>query len=147
MEHILGVLGGIPKSTVRNDDDVVDRISYRYTVAMFILFSIVVSTSQYVGDPINCWVPAHFSGAWETYANSYCWIKNTYYLPFQEFIPQAQGDENREMITYYQWVPLILLVQALLFYLPCVLWRTLNARSGNQNYIKLRIQPFNIINQ
>jgi len=130
MEKIFGVLGGIPQSTSRNDDDIIDRISYRYTVAMFILFSIIVSTSQYVGDPINCWVPAHFSGAWEAYANSYCWIKNTYYLPFQEYIPAAQGDGEREMITYYQWVPLILLVQALLFYLPCVLWRTLNARSG-----------------
>ena len=113
-----------------NDDDTADKMSHRYTVALLVIFSLVVSTKQYVGDPINCWVPAHFTGNHEEYANSYCWIKNTYYLPFDEYIPKEHETEKRDMLPYYQWVPLILLFQALLFYLPRLLWRTLNNRAG-----------------
>lgn len=63
------------------------------------------------GDPINCWVPAHFTGNHEEYTNNYCWIRNTYYLPFENDIPKPHEDDKRHMITYYQWMPLILLVQ------------------------------------
>lgn len=128
MDKIIGVIGGVPQSKSRNDDDFVDRLSHRYTTAILVMFAIIVSTKQYVGDPINCWVPAHFSGNWEEYANSYCWIKNTYYLPFEEYIPHEHESDKRQMIPYYQWVPLILLAQALLFYMPCMVWRTLNGR-------------------
>ena len=131
MDKILGVIGGgVPQGKSRNDDDFSDRPNHRYTVALMVIFAIVVSTKQYVGDPINCQVPAHFSGNWEEYTNSYCWIKNTYHLPFEEHIPHAHEDEKRDMIPYYQWVPIILLVQGLLFYMPIMVWRTLNGRSG-----------------
>ena len=33
-------------------------------------------------------------------------------------------------LNYYQWVPVMLLVQALMFYLPCIMWRILNGQSG-----------------
>lgn len=130
MDKIIGVIGGVPgQATSRNDDDFTDRLSRRYTTALLVVFAIIVSTKQYVGEPINCWVPAHFTGNHEEYTNNYCWIRNTYYLPFEEqYIPRE--DESRHMIPYYQWMPMILLVQALLFYLPCMVWRTLNGRSG-----------------
>ena len=63
------------------------------------------------GDPINCWCPAHFSGNWEEYTNNYCWVRNTYYLPFDNYIPKEAESDGRHMITYYQWMPMILLVQ------------------------------------
>jgi len=71
-----------------------------------------VSSKQYVGEPITCWVPAHFSSAHEDYANSFCWIRNTYHVPFADQIPARHPDRYRRMIPYYQWVPMILLVQA-----------------------------------
>jgi hypothetical protein len=33
-----------------NDDDFIDRLSRRYSVVLFILFTVIVSTKQYVGD-------------------------------------------------------------------------------------------------
>jgi hypothetical protein len=130
MDKIISVIGGVPQSKSRNDDDFSDRLNHRFTVAVLVIFAIVVSTKQYVGEPINCWVPAHFTGNHESYTNNYCWIRNTYYLPFEEYIPKEHEDDKRHMIPYYQWMPMILLVQALLFYMPVMIWRTLNGRSG-----------------
>jgi len=36
----------------------------------------------------------------------------------------------RAHINYYQWVPLVLLFQSLMTFLPCLLWRFFNRRSG-----------------
>ena len=33
-----------------NDDDFLDRLSRRYSVVLLMLFTVVVSTKQYVGD-------------------------------------------------------------------------------------------------
>ena len=38
---------------VRDDDSHVDRLSHRYTVAICVIFAIIVSTKQYAGDPIG----------------------------------------------------------------------------------------------
>ena len=35
------------------DTDFVDRLSHSYTVILLLVFAIVVSTKQYVGDPIE----------------------------------------------------------------------------------------------
>jgi hypothetical protein len=59
----------------RNDDDCFDRINHRWTSALLIGFALIVSTTQYVGAPIHCWVPKHFTGSWEDYTNSFCWIR------------------------------------------------------------------------
>ena len=135
MDAVLRVLGAYPNLQKHYDDSLTDRCSHSFTVTLLLVFSLVVSAKQYVGDPINCWVPPHFSDSddlpnYENYVNSYCWIKNTYYLPFKSHIPKEFESGKREMITYYQWVPLVLLVQALVFYIPCMVWRTFNARSG-----------------
>ncbi|CAD5119303.1 DgyrCDS7931 [Dimorphilus gyrociliatus] len=130
MDKIIGVIGGIPLSKSRNDDTSADRLSHRFTSAILVVFAVVVSAKQFVGEPINCWVPAHFSGGWEEYTNSYCWIKNTYYLPFDDHIPKHHEHEKRNIIPYYQWVPIIFLVMALFFYLPTLIWRSLNNKSG-----------------
>ena len=37
---------------------------------------------------------------------------------------------NQHMVSYYQWVPLVMLCQAMLSFLPCLIWRFLNVRSG-----------------
>ena len=45
---------------------------------------------------------------------SYCWIRNTYYLPAHEDVPsEEEAAANRlSRLPYYQWIPMILLVQA-----------------------------------
>jgi hypothetical protein len=129
LDNIVGTVRAIPQLFTRNDDDYADRLSHRYTVLLLVVFAGIVTTGQLVGDPIKCWCPKHFESGWEKYTASYCWIRNTYYLDWEERIPPPSEDKKTPII-YYQWVPLILLTQALLFYAPCFLWRRLNSKTG-----------------
>jgi len=123
-------LGVTSKRKLHNDDLFVDRLNHRYTVAMIVVFAIVVTASQYSGRPINCWVPGHFNGNYESYADDICWVSSTYNIPMNEDIPHNESDRKEKMLKYYQWTPFILLLQAMLFYFPRMIWRSLNDKSG-----------------
>ena len=103
-------------------------------MVLLITFSFIVSTRQFVGAPIACWCPAQFTASHREYANTICWVSNTYYLPMEVPITQQFPDnfikEKRPAVSYYQWVPLILMFQSLLTFTPSLVWRFLNKRSG-----------------
>lgn len=63
-------------------------MNHVYTTFGLIVFAVLVSTGQFVGEPITCWVPAEWTGAFEGYTKNYCWIKNTYYIPLDDVIPR-----------------------------------------------------------
>lgn len=130
MEKIVGLL--FKKSSARNhrDDDFTDRLSHRYTCVLLVAFAILSTARQYFGKPITCWAPKHFTGSYTKFANSYCWVKNTYYLDWENEIPKAHEEDKRQTIIYYQWIPFILLLQAVFFYLPTVIWHGLNSKGG-----------------
>ncbi|OWF53666.1 Innexin unc-9 [Mizuhopecten yessoensis] len=132
MDSIIGSVGRVANVKVRNDDDIVDRVNHFYTTGIFIIFTVVVSARQYVGDPIRCWCPAQFPGTHVDYTNNICWISNTYYIPMKDIVPPIEQLHMRKEkeLNYYQWVPVMLLVQALLFYCPCIIWRLMNGNSG-----------------
>lgn len=127
---ILGSIPGFKRLRGSRNDDWIDRMSHVYTVILLIIFAVVVSTSQFVGNPIHCWHPAEFKGWYEKYAEYYCWISNTYFVSFSETLPVDITERKEREITYYQWVPLILAFQALLFKLPNVIWKLLHPNSG-----------------
>ena len=77
---------------VEKDNDFADRLSSRYTVTLLTTFAVTVFVLMVTVSTISCWSPAHFIGSHKKYANSYCWVRNTYYLPFYEEIPQPHEE-------------------------------------------------------
>lgn len=112
------------------DDDFYDRISRRYSVVLLIIFAVLVSTKQYVGEPIACFCPAHFTGTHVEYTNNICWISNTYFVSFDRLLPKYPDPKSEHFIYFYQYVPFILILQAIFFYLPSLIWTTLSSKSG-----------------
>ncbi|CAI4225664.1 unnamed protein product [Auanema sp. JU1783] len=107
--------------------DGIDRLSSHVTTMICAILAIMVSTKQYVGHPITCWVPSEFRGEWSAYANEYCFISNTYQTNFNSSIPRHK-DKSEYTIRYYQWVPMILFFQAIAFYLPNYFWKKHNSK-------------------
>ena len=129
MASLLG-LASFSKLSSAADDDWVDRLNHLWTVVILVIFAVFISGGQYVGSPIECWTPAHFTGAFVSYTKSYCWVKNTYYIPTHQDIPTEHHRRDSEELTYYQWVPIILMFMAFLFKFPCMVWRAFNSASA-----------------
>ncbi len=105
-----------------DDDDFYDKISRKFSAIMMIIFAVLISTHQFVGQPIKCWCPSEYSGQRCAYATTYCYITSQY-------IPVSNGthlpDKDSLLsnkIMYYQWVAYIFLFQAFLFYAPSQVW-------------------------
>ncbi|CDS37193.1 Innexin unc 7 [Echinococcus multilocularis] len=112
------------------DDDFVDRVNHTYTLNLLMFFTAIVLSRQLVGKPISCWIPNDFTGAQGEYAETVCWVTSTYFIPpAQATVPIEEDVRYEKKIYYYQWVPFILMIQAALFVLPCIVWRLFNTQS------------------
>lgn len=126
-------------------DNVIFRMHYKGTVVVFALASLLVTTRQYIGDPIDCMVDGVPGGIMDTY----CWIHSTYSIPSrwtgQKAIdvphpgvgPKADlgPGEEPKYHKYYQWVALFLFFECALFYIPRYLWK-----SSEGGKIKMLVQ-------
>lgn len=129
MLEIFRTLADFKQFKIHRDDDSADRLNRQYSTLMLIVMATIVSARQYLGQAIHCWCPELCADNHETYANVMCWVDDTYYVPFLDRMPQ--GDEGRERkITYYQWVPIILMLQAIMFAFPRMIWKVLSGRCG-----------------
>lgn len=106
------------------DDSRIYQINCRYFVAILAIFAVGTSIRHVVGVSIKCWCPAELRRFQVEYVDSYCWVSNTYYVPFQGSIPQNPIDREQEEIPYYQWVPIILIFQTFFFFFPRWIWKT-----------------------
>lgn len=104
-------------------DSPVFRLHYSITVMMLIAFSLIVTTRQYVGNPIDC---VHTKDIPEDVLNTYCWIHSTYALksmflkklgkevPYPGVGNSEGKHDDRKVYRYYQWVCFCLFFQVTL---------------------------------
>lgn len=127
-ENMLDIFRGL-KSLVKvnhvKTDSPVFRLHYSITVMILMSFSLIVTTRQYVGNPIDC---VHTKDLPEDVLNTYCWIHSTYTL--KSLFRKKVGSEvpypgignsegklgDRKVYRYYQWVCFCLFFQVINYY-------------------------------
>lgn len=131
MFDVFGSVKGLLKLDSVCIDNNVFRLHYKATVIILIAFSLLVTSRQYIGDPIDCIVDEIPLPVMDTY----CWIYSTFTIPNRlggrpgidvAHPGVASHNENDEVKyhKYYQWVCFVLFFQAILFYIPRYLWKT-----------------------
>ena len=69
MESLMYAVGRVFRANQFNDDDLVDRLNHQFTVLFLVVAMVIVTTTQYVGSPINCWCPAYFTDSHIDFTN------------------------------------------------------------------------------
>ncbi len=90
---------------------------------------------------ISCFTPTEFTMHQEEYAEDICWVSGTYFVKPKLDIPKDDSEKEKFMINYVQWIPVILLVQAGMFYTPLLVWKLFSGSSG----VPVRKQIFSLI--
>jgi hypothetical protein len=68
------------------NDDFYDRLSRRYSIIVLGISFLIVGSSQFIGNPINCYTQ-NIASSHTSYVNWVCWISSSYYLPFEKPLP------------------------------------------------------------
>ena len=119
MIEIFRGLKGLVKPHHVTIDSSIFRLHYGATVTFLLAFSLIVTTRQYVGNPIDC---VHTKDIPEDVLNTYCWIHSTYTIPSAFWkrigidvahpgIDKTIDPEERRYVRYYQWVCFCLFFQ------------------------------------
>ncbi|KAG5680663.1 hypothetical protein PVAND_010157 [Polypedilum vanderplanki] len=130
MYRLLGGLSDYFKIQDIKTDTAIFRLHNIFTTVLLLACSIVLTATQYVGQPISCIsknIPTHV-------VNTFCWISSTFTMPdaYNRQIgsdvahPGIANDFNDEdakkYYTYYQWVVFVLFFQACACYVPKFMW-------------------------
>ncbi|KAJ9596325.1 hypothetical protein L9F63_012658 [Diploptera punctata] len=139
---VFGLVSGIAgfvKVRFLQDKEIIDnavfRFHYRVTSAILFLFCILCTANSLIGNPIDCLVGNEFKDK-EKVINTYCWITSTFTLPratgeigthlAAPGVAPLDSSGNNEPVyhSYYQWVPFVLFLQGILFYMPHWFWKS-----------------------
>ena len=149
MFDVFGSVKGLIKLDKVCIDNNVFRLHYKATFIVLLVCSLLVTSRQYIGDPIDCIVEEIPNNVMDTY----CWIHSTFSIPnavvgseghdiaHPGVAPPADLEEGEEIRyhKYYQWVCFTLFFQAILFYIPRYLWKTWEAGK-----VKMLVQDMNV---
>ncbi|XP_071522205.1 innexin inx2-like [Panulirus ornatus] len=113
-------------------DNAVFHLHYRVTFVVFIVSGALVTAKEFIGAPIQCISKAVPTGV----LNTFCFIMSTFSVPRHWAKPLGDGvsypgvgphEDEDEIVyhAYYQWVPFVLVLQAIMFYVPRYLWKNM----------------------
>lgn len=132
MFDVFGSVKGLLKIDSVCIDNNIFRLHYKVTVIILVSFSLLVTSRQYIGDPIDCIVDDVPLNIMDTY----CWIYSTFTIPNRlsgrigkdvvqpGVASHVDGEDEVKYHKYYQWVCFVLFFQAMFFYLPRYMWKT-----------------------
>lgn len=140
-----GIVGPLKAYLRKRDPACIDnfafKLHYRATFVVLLVSMMLVSATQYIGNPISCIADGVPGGTLDLY----CWIHATFSVPSRwgsqsgEYgvgnpsevardvphpgIAPVQPGEEVVYHKYYQWVVFMLFLQAGMFHLPRIIWK------------------------
>ncbi|XP_063728693.1 innexin unc-7-like [Symsagittifera roscoffensis] len=127
----------INKSNFAANGDSIDKLVSFYTVLIYIIGAIFLSVSPFVAGFFQCYTPAEYRPGWVQYATRYCYLKNSFYIPFKNdegdddvLIAEHMRSGDALEITYYQWIPYYLAFSSILFMIPYIYWTSITKMAG-----------------
>jgi len=116
-------------------DNWVFKLYYKFTTSLLLVSSVLTTSKQLFGSPIQCDSGAAADFVEKDVLESYCWMYSSWNIPPQykgacsssqkAASPRSEYKVSVVYNSYYQWVPLYLVFLGLLFYLPRLLWLTM----------------------
>ncbi|XP_063590157.1 innexin inx2-like [Penaeus indicus] len=115
-------------------DNIMCRLHYRYTYLQYMVFVLLCTLYDAIGEKIQCLVDID-SDSYADVVNNYCFIMGTFtvdrlhekqvgvQVPHPGVGP-PEPDDELTFHSYYQWVPFVLFMQGILFYVPHWIWKT-----------------------
>jgi len=141
MDDIVGPIKTyLAKADPSKIDNFVFKLHVRLTFALMLACMALVGAGQYFGSPISCMGDGVPGGTMDLY----CWIHSTFSVSSRPGMatdeygvgqpleagktqphPGVAPPENEETTRhrYYQWVIFFFFVQAMMFYLPRIIWK------------------------
>lgn len=131
MFDFFGSVRGLVKLDPICIDNNVFKLHYKATVILLAVCSLLVTSRQYFGDPIDCIV----DGVPQNVMDTYCWIYATFTVSNKAHArvgtdvvhpgvrPYVDGEDQVVHHKYYQWVGFVLFFQAVFFYFPRYVWK------------------------
>lgn len=131
------ILLGLSKYTIFNHEKVridsrICEFHYRLTTILLFTFTSIISIAEIFGTPIDC-VQSGSPGAHpvpEKIINSFCFIQTTFTYISQDKTPLTypgvvgtSNSKDKQFQYYYQWVPVMLFLQAFVLLTPHFLWK------------------------
>ncbi|XP_053204906.1 innexin inx2-like [Panonychus citri] len=136
------------KSDAVKVDNIIFRLHSMVTVYILMVGTMFVTMRQYFGDPIECM--GGKSDITPALLQHYCWLESTFSVtspssstdsayPGVKPLISSQG-EKKNYHKYYQWVYFVLMLQAIMFYVPKYLWKAKEAKRLRALITELRIR-------
>jgi hypothetical protein len=130
-------------------DNLVSKLYYRASFGILLACSVLVCSRQYIGEHIRCVADV---GLPISVINTYCFFTATFtvvkhvnesafhngVVPHVGVGPYVENADAVKRHAYYQWVPFMLFLQALMFYAPHYCWR--NREGGRMKVLVQRLE-------
>lgn len=125
--EFIGYVQSFSACTYVGVEDLADRANFQWNVIILMICMLLVTVRQYFMAPIVCYLPTTVSGSnAESYITNLCWVEGTFPINLTSgIVPHSNKDWDDmlpQQMNYYQWVPLVLGLQAIMYYLPRVFW-------------------------
>ncbi|CAG2115907.1 unnamed protein product, partial [Medioppia subpectinata] len=101
-------------------DNNVFRLHYSITVILLLAFCVIITTKQYVGDPIDC---VRSEAIPQRFIRHILFHKEVGVDVVAPGVDMESNQKEFRYHKYYQWVCFVLFFQSTLFYIPRWLWK------------------------